>query len=102
MINVPELNDREIMFSNLKVNPDMLQKAKDNGFDKSSNPYNKMFNKQFFSGLSLSYKVDIELEYRNRILRYYRALASSFSPRHEDKEAVCAMLLSEVSTVVEV
>jgi len=102
MINVPELRDRDINFSNLNVDPNMLKIAEDGGFDKDSNPYNKMFNKQFFSGLSLNFKASIDLEYRNRILRYYKALATSFAPRHEHKQAVCAMLLSEISEVVEV
>ena len=59
-------------------------------------PANRMFNELFNNGGRLICKEEIDSDYLKRAMPYLKALMRSFAPRHEEKEAVCAMLLDEL------
>lgn len=92
----PTVTDIQMALGHGNTNPTLLKEAQARGFDKSSNPYNKLFNKLFFSGGKLNFKNDLDPTFKDKALRYLTALMRSFEPRHEHKEAVCALILSEL------
>ena len=47
------------------------------------------------------YKPDTDRAYLDRAVPYLLALMRSITPRHEDKEAVCSMLIDELVSRVE-
>lgn len=96
MIHFPPVKDVDIAFSCAKVPPKLLEEAKQKGFDRSDNPHNKLFNQLFFKGGQLNWRKDVSMERRELGGRYLKSIMSSFEPRHEDKEAVCAYILSEL------
>lgn len=95
----PTVTDAQMAIGHGDTNQTLLKEAQARGFDKSSNPYNQLFNTLFFKGGRLNFKNDLDQKYKNKVLRYLTAYMRSFSPRHEHKEAVCALLLSEVCDV---
>lgn len=62
-------------------------------------PYHKLFSKMFYSGLTkneiaaLHFRSGDQL-IKNKQLAYLQSIMASFEPKHEDKEAVCAWILS--------
>ena len=92
----PRLTGADVVFSTLNTDPILLAEAKERGFYCKKTPYNRLFSSLFFSGGKLNLKKDLPPEFRSAALPYFKALAASFGPSHEDKEAVCAMLLSEL------
>jgi len=95
----PDLKDADIAFSTLRVDPNMLDEAKEQGFYKGHTPYNDLFSELFFKGGKLNFKKDLDSEFKEKAFRYLQALMHSFEPRHEEKEAVCAFILSELVEV---
>jgi len=92
---IPDIkSDVEIAFSTQRTNPKLLAIARENGFYNGKTKFNKMFSDLFFSGGKISAKAGIDDAVKTKILRYFKALASSYEPKHEEKEAVCALLLS--------
>ena len=94
-----EFQERKNLFDQLPTDETLLKEAKVRGFYERNTDYNHMFSEMFFNGVSVHYKPGIDKEYSRRVTKYIKELASSFSPKHEDKEAVCAMLLSEIAEV---
>ncbi len=90
----PSLTPTDIIFSIIKTDDRLLAEAKDKGFYNSNTPYNRLFSKLFFDGGELNLKKDLDPKFKDKALPYLRALMGSFEPKHEDKEAVCALLLS--------
>jgi len=78
------------------TNPELLEEATIRGFNHPYNPYCQLFFALFFKGGKVKFKKNIPEKFRNEAWTYLRNLMSSFAPAHEDKEAVCAMLLSEL------
>lgn len=97
--NFPKLNATDIAFSVLTTNKELLDEATKRGFYNGNTPYNKLFSKLFFSGGKLNYKKDIDNKFKDKAMSYLRAFMHSFEPQHQEKEAVCAMLLSELVDV---
>ena len=94
--NFPKLSVLDISFSVLKTDPNLLAEAKDRGFYNGNTKYNTLFNTLFFSGGKLDFKDDLPKDFINSALPYLKAFMMSFEPKHEEKEAICAMLLSEL------
>lgn len=92
----PTLSDADLAFSTVRTNPALLAEARERGFYNGHTPYNDLFNTLFFKGGRLSFKTKIDPGFKEKASRYLRALMSSFEPKHEEKEAVCAMILSEL------
>ena len=98
--NLPNLTDAQISFSTLKTDPALLAEAKDRGFySNHADPYVKLFEKIFFKGGKVDFKPGLDEEFRVRAMRYLKAFMRSFAPSHEDKEAVSALILSELAVV---
>jgi hypothetical protein len=91
----PVLSGADMAFSSLRTDPALLEEAKRRGFDRHG-PYNELFSNLFFSGGKLEWKKDLDPEFKKNAASYLRAFMGSFSPSHEDKEAICALLLSEL------
>jgi len=83
-------------FSSFGTIPELLKEAKKRNFYGGNSPYNKAFSTLFFRGGKVEFKKDLDDKWVNPMWAYCRALMASFEPSHEDKDAVCAMLLSEL------
>ena len=92
----PKLTGLDIAFATLGADPKLLAEAKRRGFYNKDTPYNRLFSALFFKGGKLDFKADVPAEFKERATPYLRALMGSFEPAHEDKEAICALLLSEL------
>ena len=80
-----------------KTDEFLLELAKERGFYNGYGPYNELFAKLFYSGGTLNFKDGVYgKEFKNNATRYLKSLMISFTPQHEDKEAVCALILSEL------
>jgi hypothetical protein len=93
----PNVTGLDSAFSTFDTIPALLNEAKLRGFYNDSNPYCKLFSKLFFSGGKIVFKQDLDPEFKKRAFPYLRSFMGSFSPKHEHKEAICAMLLSELA-----
>lgn len=92
----PKVTGVDFVFPTFNTIPELLEEAKLRGFYDDNNPYCKMFSTLFFRGGKPVFKKDIDEEFRKRAWAYLRSFMGSFSPKHEHKEAICAMLLSEL------
>jgi hypothetical protein len=92
----PELSGVDIAFPILGADPALLAEAKERGFYCGRTPYNTLFSKLFFSGGTLDFKTDLDPIFKAKALPYLKALSGSFSLKHEEKEAICSLLLSEL------
>lgn len=92
----PEINQVDIVFATIKTDPVLLEEAKKRGFYMKDTPANQMFNELFNNGGRLICKEVIDPDYLKRGILYLKALMRSFVPRHEEKEAICSMLLDEL------
>lgn len=90
----PVVTDMQMALGHGNTNPVLLREAKEQGFNISSNPYNKLFNQLFFKGGKLNFRNDLDSTHKEKALRYLTAFMRSFEPRHEDKEAIGALILS--------
>jgi hypothetical protein len=92
----PEVSRIDMAFSTFRTDPALLAEAKARGFYNGHTPYNRMFSTLFFKGGKLNYKKDVPEEFLNAAVPYLKAFMGSFEPKHEEKEAICALLLSEL------
>jgi hypothetical protein len=92
----PKPNGIEMVFSTYNTIPELLQEAKERNFLHGHTPYNKLFSDLFFSGGKVIFKNNIDESKRKEIWRYCVAFMKSLEPKHEHKEAICAMLMSEI------
>lgn len=76
--------------------PELLDEAKERGFYNGRTPYNTIFSSLFFQGGVLHYKDGLPEPFRERATMYLKSIMGSFAPKHEHKEAVCALILSEL------
>lgn len=92
----PEVTPVDMVFPTFDTIPELLSEAKERGFLDGNKPANDLFSELFFKGGSVNFKQDIDEEYKKRVWHYLRCFMGSFSPKHEDKEAICAMLMDEI------
>lgn len=97
MLAVPELDNLDVAFGNVKHMPKwevVPERFKRHG----GTIHNQFISKWFFSGVSQAEisewtaKPGID---RMKALAAIRAVLTSFEPKHEHKEAACAYMLSE-------
>ena len=74
----------------------LLAEAKERGFYNGNTPFNDQFSKLFFSGGSLNFKTDLDASFKDKAVPFLKGTMGSWDSQHEDKEAICAMLLSEL------
>ena len=94
--NYPKPTGVDMVFPTYDTIPELLEEAKLRGFYNGYNPYNDLFSKLFYNGGKVIFKKEIDDEKRDKIWYYLRAFMGSWSPKHQDKEAICAMLMSEI------
>ena len=80
----------------LQTDQKLLDEAKKRGFFNGNTPYNKLFSTLFFSGGKVEFKEGVDKKFKEKVWPYLRAFMGSFEPKHEHKEAICALLLSEL------
>ncbi len=94
--NYPKLSGIDMVFSTIKTDTQLLAEAKSRGFYDGHTPYNKLFSNLFFNGGRVKFKEGIDSEFKNKAWTYCRAFMASFEPKHEEKEAISAMIMSEL------
>ena len=94
--DLPKQTGADIMFPTYRTIPALLEEAKLRKFYNGNTPYNKLFSDLFYSGGKVVFKKDVEEETLKTIWSYCRSFMGSWEPKHEEKEAICAMLMSEV------
>ena len=94
--NFPSVTGLDLAFPTFKVIPELLEEARARGFYEGNTKYNSMFSKLFFQGGKLHFKKDLDEGFKRNAVMYLRAFMGSFEPKHEEKEAICALLLSEL------
>lgn len=95
--SLPELKDYEIVFSTLDVPESLLHEARKRSMDQPTNLFHRLASFQFANreeGLTL--RSDIDEGFGITAVRYIDGLLRSFVPKHEDKIAVVALILSEI------
>lgn len=92
----PELNAAEMVFPTIETNKELLAESKVRGFYEGDTPYNKLFADIFYGGGKVSFKKNVDEGFQQKAWPYCRAFMRSWAPKHEEKEAICAMLMSEL------
>lgn len=92
----PKMDKLDVVFSTQRTIPELLEEARERGFYNGHTPYNDLFSTLFFSGGKLNFKKDLPEDFKTSAIPYLKAFMGSFEPKHEEKEAICTMLLSEL------
>ncbi len=92
----PDIKRIEEGFSTLKAEPELFEEAKRRGFFMGHTKANQMFGR-LFSGGRIMIKPEADTEFVRRVIPYLKALLNSYALKHEEKEAICAMLLDEIA-----
>lgn len=94
--NFPQPRGVDMAFSTYDTIPALLEEAKKQGFYNGNTPANDLFNEWFFKGLKAApeFKKGVDEELAKKAVVYARALMKSFAPKHEAKEAVCALIFN--------
>jgi hypothetical protein len=80
----------------LPTNKELLKEAESRGFMNGHTPYNSLFSDLFFNGGKVKFKDEIDQDFKEKAWPYLKSFMGSFEPKHEHKEAICALLLSEL------
>ena len=94
--NYPKPSPVDMAFSTYNTIPELLKEAEARGFLYGRTKYNKLFSDLFYNGGKVVFKKEINKDQQTAIWMYCRAFMRSWSPKHEHKEAICAMLMSEI------
>jgi hypothetical protein len=92
----PQVGGIDMVFSTFKTDKALLEEARMRGFYNGNTPYNRLFSKLFFGGGKIKFKEGIDEDFKSNAWKYCRSFMGSFEPKHEEKEAICAMLMSEI------
>ncbi len=79
----------------------LLQEAHDRGFYNGHTPYNKLFSDLFFKGGNIKFKEGLDEAFLSRAVGYLHKCMRSFASKHQEKEAVSSLILSEVADIDE-
>ena len=93
----PEVSGMDVIIPTIKTDNNLLEEASKRGFYDGRTPYNDLFSDLFFNGGKLQFKKDLDKDFKAKALPYLKAFMASFEPPHEEKEAICALLLSELA-----
>jgi len=94
-MDLTKYNFQRVGFST-KTDPVLLEEAKNRGFYAGNKKENKLFNELFFNGGMLNFKKDLDPKFQKGATIYLKSFMQSFSPKHEEKEAISALILSEL------
>lgn len=93
----PEIKRVEEVFSTLKADPALLDESKRRGFYMGHTKANQMFGRLFSNGGCIMIKPEADTEFVRRVIPYLKALLRSYALKHEEKEAICSMILDEIA-----
>jgi len=94
--NWPKKDKIDEAFPTTNTHPELLAEAKLRGFYNGHTKYNDLFSKLFYSGGKVKFKANIDETFKTAAWLYMRSFIGSWSPKHEEKEAICALILSEL------
>jgi len=80
----------------LRTDAVLLKEAKARGFYNGDTKYNDLFMILFYSGGEVIFKKNVDKTFKQNAWPYLRAFMGSFEPKHEEKDAISALLLSEL------
>ena len=89
----PDPNDTSAV---RKAEVELLKEAKERDFYNGHTAHNDLFNSLFFSGGEIEFQKNLDEDFKTRAWKFCRGFMSSWDPKHENKEAICAMLMSEL------
>ena len=92
----PEVTGADMAFPTFNTITELLEEAKERKFYNGDTPYNNLFSELFYSGGKVKFKEGINEEFKKKAWSYCRSFMGSWSPKHEEKEAICALLMSEL------
>ena len=92
----PSVDKADMAFPTFGTIKELLEEAKLRGFYNGNTPYNKLFSNIFFSGGKVKFKPELNEEFKTSAWAYCHSFMGSWSPKHEEKEAICAMIMSEL------
>lgn len=92
----PEVTKLDMAFPTFRTDPELLAEAKRRGFYNGSGPYNDLASTLFFKGGKVKFLDGVPEDFQKRAWAYVRSFMGSFAPSHEDKDAICALILSEI------
>jgi len=91
----PVVTKIDFAFPTMGAPPELVKMAHDAGFRCTANtPANDLFSVWFSGGLAKmpTFKTDVDLDKARRAMNWAACFMRSFAPKHEDKEAVCALI----------
>lgn len=98
----PEVGVIDTIISTFNTIPELLAEARSRGFYRGNTKYNTIFSKIFFEGCKkFIFKKNISEEFKKSAYKYFVSFIRSWNPKHEEKEAICAMILSEICERIE-
>ena len=93
IFNFPDLNDTTAV---RKAAAELLIEAKERNFYDGHTAHNDLFSELFFSGGKVEFQKNLDEDFKAKAWPWCRAFMGSFDPKHEHKEAICAMIMSEL------
>jgi len=97
-MDITKYKFQEIDFD-IPTDETLLEEAVNRGFYGGHTKYNDLFNEFFFNGGKLNFKDGLDPDFKQRTVAYLGAFMHSFTPKHEEKEAISALLLSELMEI---
>lgn len=89
--NFPKITQVDLAFPTFDAPVELVEEAKNRHLEKGRAKFNELF----YKGGQLKLKSNIKGTWREDALLFAKALMGSFKPKHEDKEAVCALIFEE-------
>lgn len=80
-----------MVFSTFNTDKTLLAEAEKRTLTKGREKFNELF----FSGGKIEFQKDVKGTWKENAFLYAKSLMGSFAPKHEHKEAVCAMIFEE-------
>jgi hypothetical protein len=97
-LNFPTVNRFSVSKpANVQFFNKLLEEAEERGFANSETYYRKLFKHIFFAGGTLYFKEGIPEHFKQTAYSYMIELMHSPFPKYSEKEAVCALILSELA-----
>lgn len=83
----------------MPVDKALLNEAKARGFYCNGSDWESYFSDLFFSGGSVNFRQDVPEEFAATAFTYLKHFMASFEPKHEEKTAIGALILSEIAVL---
>lgn len=92
----PILSPARILYNDLKTDYKLLNEAKLRGYFESDNEYSKLAKEWILGYWNLMHEFSRIDEVKKLMWDYCQAIAASVEIKLNEKEAICALLLSEI------